>query len=102
MHAPLFFAHGVKALSFRSILDAIILLFPMPPAIALALLFFNFNPRDSIMSDHPNPKPDPKLPPGTERRVEPFLDCLAFLLAKRWLREQRQSEEKPSQDQPEK
>ena len=41
--------------------------------------------------------------PNIERRLEPFMDCLAFLLAKRWLREQRQSEEieKPSQDQPE-
>ena len=37
--------------------------------------------------------------PNTERRIEPFMDCLAFLLAKRWLREQQQSEEKLSQDQ---
>ena len=99
MHAPLFFAHGVKALSFRSILDAIILLFPMLPVIVLALLIFI--PGDSTMPSNPNPTPDPKPSPDTERRVEPFLDCLAFLLAKRWLREQRQSEEKPPQERPE-
>jgi len=60
------------------------------PAILLAI---DFNPGDSTMPDTPN----------IERRLEPFMDCLAFLLAKRWLREQRQSEEieKPSQDQPE-
>jgi len=52
---------------------------------------------DLVMSDNPNPNQKPL--PSTERRVEPFLDCLAFLLAKRWLREQRQSEENPPQNQ---
>jgi hypothetical protein len=28
------------------------------------------------------------------KRVEAFLDCIAYLLAKRWLRDQRQQEEK--------
>jgi hypothetical protein len=27
------------------------------------------------------------------KRLQPFLDCVAHLLAKRWLREQRQQEE---------
>jgi hypothetical protein len=30
-----------------------------------------------------------------QRRLQPFLDCVAHLLAKRWLRDQRQQEEKP-------
>ena len=50
------------------------------------------------MPDHP--KPNPKPYQNTEKRIEPFLDCLAFLLAKRWLREQRQSEKKPLRSQP--
>ena len=29
-----------------------------------------------------------------KKRVEAFLDCIAYLLAKRWLRDQRQQEEK--------
>ena len=29
-----------------------------------------------------------------QKRVEAFLDCIAYLLAKRWLRDQRQQEEK--------
>jgi hypothetical protein len=28
----------------------------------------------------------------TQKRVQPFLDCISFLLAKRWLREQREQE----------
>ncbi|MCY2989449.1 MAG: hypothetical protein NTY19_16480 [Planctomycetota bacterium] len=32
------------------------------------------------------------------KRLQPFLDCLAYLLAKRWLRDQRQQEETPPQD----
>jgi len=63
------------------------------------VLAINFNPGDTTMPNSPNPTP--KSSTNTERRIEPFMDCLAFLLAKRWLREQRQSEEKPPQDQPE-
>ena len=33
--------------------------------------------------------------PRDQKRVEEFLDCIAYLLAKRWLRDQRQQEEKP-------
>ena len=43
------------------------------------------------MPQHPSedsPCPD-------QKRVEAFLDCIAYLLAKRWLRDQRQQEEKP-------
>ena len=31
-----------------------------------------------------------------ERKLQPFLDCVAYLLAKRWLREQREQQEMPS------
>ena len=30
-----------------------------------------------------------------QKRLQPFLDCVARLLAKRWLHDQRQEEEKP-------
>jgi hypothetical protein len=33
------------------------------------------------------------------KRVRSFLDCVAYLLAKRWLRDQRQQNEKPPQEQ---
>ena len=49
------------------------------------------------MSDHA----DKPFPDASQRRIQPFLDCVAYLLAKRWLREQRQQEEKPLQDKPE-
>jgi hypothetical protein len=32
-----------------------------------------------------------------QKRVEAFLDCIAYLLAQRWLRDQRQQEEKPQE-----
>ncbi len=32
-----------------------------------------------------------------QKRVQPFLDCVAYLLAKRWLKEQRQQDDKPPQ-----
>lgn len=39
---------------------------------------------------------------SSQKRVQPFLDCIAFLLAKRWLRDQRQQDsEKPPQERPE-
>ena len=34
---------------------------------------------------------------AAQKRVRPFLDCVAYLLAKRWLRDQRQEEDKPPQ-----
>jgi hypothetical protein len=34
-----------------------------------------------------------------QKRVQPFLDCISFLLAKRWLREQREQESKKTQQQ---
>jgi len=33
--------------------------------------------------------------PHEMKRLDAFLDCIAYLLAKRWLRDQRQQEEKP-------
>ena len=84
----------MKTLILHYVLSAIVFLSPVLPAIVLAI---DFNPGDTTMSDNPNPEPSQ----NAERRLEPFMDCLAFLLAKRWLREQRQSEEKPPQNQPE-
>ena len=51
------------------------------------------------------PKPrksDPKssLTAQEQQRLTPFLDCIAYLMAKRWLRDQRQAEASP-QDNPE-
>ena len=34
-----------------------------------------------------------------QRRLQPFLDCVAHLLAKRWLHDQRQQEDSPTQKQ---
>lgn len=31
-----------------------------------------------------------EFPQDVQNRVEPFLDCVAYLLAKRWLRDRRQ------------
>ncbi len=36
-----------------------------------------------------------------QRRLQPFLDCVAHLLAKRWLHDQRQQEDSSAQKQPE-
>lgn len=33
-----------------------------------------------------------ELPNAQKKRLQPFLDCVARLLAKRWLRNQRQDE----------
>lgn len=38
---------------------------------------------------------------AAQKRVQPFLDCVARLLANRWLRDQRQPEEEPPQNRPE-
>ncbi len=32
------------------------------------------------------------------KQLEPFLDCVAYLLAKRWLRDQRQATARPPQE----
>jgi hypothetical protein len=32
---------------------------------------------------------------AANKRVQPFLDCVAYLLAKRWLRDQRQQADEP-------
>ena len=49
------------------------------------------------MPDHPHEEPLPE----SHKRVQPFLDCISYLLAKRWLHDQRQEEEKPPQERPE-
>jgi hypothetical protein len=43
---------------------------------------------------------DEEIQRANPKRVQPFLDCIAYLLAKRWLREQRQQDEKPPQNTP--
>lgn len=43
------------------------------------------------MSQQPSEAPSPR----EMKRVDAFLDCIARLLAKRWLRDQRQQEEPP-------
>jgi hypothetical protein len=49
------------------------------------------------MSDYSQEKP----PPESHKRVQPFLDCVSYLLAKRWLRDQRQQTTEPPQERPE-
>ena len=44
---------------------------------------------------------DEESPQDSPKRVQPFLDCVAYLLAKRWLRDQREQDEKPPQKKPE-
>jgi hypothetical protein len=34
----------------------------------------------------------------SQKRVQPFLDCVAYLLARRWLRDQRQQQENHPQE----
>lgn len=41
--------------------------------------------------------PSEDSPHRDQKRIEAFLDCIAYLLAKRWLRDQRQQEEKPQE-----
>ena len=38
---------------------------------------------------------DEPSPQASRKRVQPFLDCVAYLLAQRWLRDERQQEETP-------
>lgn len=43
-------------------------------------------------------QPDEPLSPKDNRRIDGFFDCIASLLAKRWLRDQHQAEEGPPPD----
>ena len=47
------------------------------------------------MSQQPGENPSPRQ----MKRVDAFFDCIARLLAKRWLRDQRQQEEESPQKQ---
>ena len=49
------------------------------------------------MSEHP----DEESLRASQKRIQPFLDCVSYLLAKRWLQEQRQESQKPPQEEPE-
>jgi hypothetical protein len=52
-------------------------------------------PREILMmSDHREQESARRA----EGRLQPFLDCVAYLLAKRWLRDQRQQEERPPRE----
>jgi hypothetical protein len=64
---------------------------------ASSLAGANLAPEIPIMSDHPQEKP----PSESHKRVQPFLDCISYLLAKRWLRDQRQQTAEPPQERPE-
>jgi len=41
-------------------------------------------------------QPDEDSARAAQERVQPFLDCVAYLLARRWLREQRDQTEEPA------
>ena len=49
------------------------------------------NPGDQTMAE----PADEESPRATQKRVQPFLDCIAYLLAKRWLRDQREQPAQP-------
>ncbi len=40
--------------------------------------------------------PSDQLTPEEVKRLDSFIDCVAHLLAKRWLRDQRAEERKPA------
>lgn len=42
--------------------------------------------------------PEEEFPQDVQNRLQPFLDCVAYLLAKRWLRDQRQGPAQPPQE----
>ena len=46
------------------------------------------------MVDHP----DKELSRDDQKRLQPFLDCVAYLLAKQWLQDQRRREETQQKD----
>jgi hypothetical protein len=58
------------------------------PAIASAI---NFNLEILTMTENNNKEPANRFP----KFVQPFLDCVAYLLAKRWLQDQRGRNEQP-------
>ncbi len=37
--------------------------------------------------------------PDSQKRLTPFLDCISYLLAKRWLKDQRQAARPPRERQ---
>jgi hypothetical protein len=39
---------------------------------------------------------DEQLASSAKKRLTPFLDCVSYLLARRWLRDQQQEAEEPS------
>ena len=41
---------------------------------------------------------DDELSRNDEKRLQKFLDCFAYLLAKRWIRDQQQEERQSSSD----
>jgi hypothetical protein len=55
-----------------------------------------FHPGDPFMSLNS----DEAFLRQAQKRLQDFLDCLALLLARRWLQDQRRSEDKPQEDQP--
>jgi hypothetical protein len=52
------------------------------------------------MSNPKNANQKSSLTSQEQRHLTPFLDCIAYLMAKRWLHDQRQAEASP-QDTPE-
>jgi hypothetical protein len=40
--------------------------------------------------------PDEASLRDAQKRLDAFLDCIAYLLARRWLQDQRRAEEKPA------
>jgi hypothetical protein len=46
-----------------------------------------------IMAKRNNEEPSKAV----QKHVQPFLDCVAYLLAKRWLRDQRRQTDQPVQ-----
>lgn len=48
------------------------------------------------MSNETDEKSAPKVP----KRLQPFLDCISHLLAKRWLRDQKRTPQEPPQGAP--
>ena len=54
-------------------------------------------PENLIMTERPKEEPLP----DSQKRVQPFLDCISYLLARRWLRDQRQQTATSPQERPE-
>jgi hypothetical protein len=92
---PSFFALARRKTSFvRPVLDAFFSAF----ASRQRFRWRPSHPMETlIMAEHV----DDESPRTFRKRAEPFLDCVAHLLAKRWLRDQRQQEQKSSEKKPE-